>query len=242
MRYALVTGGSRGIGRAVCVKLASMHFNVLINFRSAEKEALVTLAMIRQSGGEGDIMKFDISDPVEVGNAINKWNKTHGEEYIEVLVNNAGIRKDTLMVWMEDNDWHDVIDTDLNGFFYVTRAVLNDMLERKSGKIINIASMAGLKGIPGQVNYSAAKAAVIGATKALAQEVGKRNITVNAVAPGFIRTDMTRNLNEEELKRMIPLKRLGSPEEVADAVGFLASDMAAYITGEVIIVDGGLYT
>jgi 3-oxoacyl-[acyl-carrier protein] reductase len=240
MRYALVTGGSRGIGRAICIKLVSMGFHVLVNFKSNEKEALQTLAMIKQAGGTGDILKFDVSDPVQVDDAINRWNEKHNDEYIEVLVNNAGIRKDILLMWMENSDWHDVLGTNLNGFFYVTKAVLTNMLARKSGRIINIVSMSGLKGFPGQVNYSASKAAIIGATKALAQEIGKRNVTVNAVAPGFIRTDMTKDLIENELKGMIPLNRFGLPEEVAEVVCFLASEQSSYITGEVISVNGGL--
>lgn len=242
MRYALVTGGSRGIGRAICIKLGSMDFHVLVNFKSNEKEALQTLSMIKQAGGNGDILKFDVSDPVRVDDAINTWNEKHPDEYIEVLVNNAGIRKDILLMWMENDHWHDVLDTNLNGFFYVTRAILKNMLERKYGRIINITSLSGLKGFPGQVNYCAAKAAVIGATKALAQETGRRNVTVNAVAPGLIRTDMTKDLNEIELKNMIPLNRFGLPEEVAEVVCFLASEKSSYITGEVISVNGGLYT
>ncbi len=240
MRYALVTGGSRGIGRAICIKLVSMDFYVLVNFKSNEKEALLTLEKIKQAGGNGDILKFDVSDPVQVNDAINGWEEEHRDEYIEVLVNNAGLRKDILMIWMENNDWHDVLNTNLDGFFYVTKAVLNNMLARKYGRIINITSLSGLKGYPGQVNYSAAKAGVIGATKALALEIGKRNVTVNAVAPGLIRTDMTKDLNEVELKSMIPLNRFGSPEEVADVVCFLASEKSSYITGEVISVCGGL--
>ena len=242
MKYALVTGGSRGIGRAICVKLISLDFHILVNFLSNEMEALQTLALINQAGGNGDLLKFDVSDPVQVDDAINKWNEEHKEDYIEVLVNNAGIRKDMLMMWMENNHWHDVLNTNLNGFFYVTRAVLKNMLVRKKGRIINIVSLSGVKGLPGQVNYSAAKAAIIGATKALAQEIGKRNVTVNAVAPGFIRTDMTKDLNENELKNMIPLNRFGSPEEVAEVVCFLASEKSSYITGEVISINGGLYT
>ena len=242
MRYALVTGGSRGIGRAICIKLVSMDFHVLVNFKSSEKEALQTLEMIKQAGGNGDILKFDVSDPAQVDDAINTWNEEHKDEFIEVLVNNAGIRKDILLIWMENSDWHDVLDTNLDGFFYVTRAVLKNMLARKYGRIINITSLSGLKGFSGQVNYSAAKAGIIGATKALAKEIGKRNVTVNAVAPGLIRTDMTKDLNETELKSMIPLNRFGSPEEVAEVVCFLASEKSSYITGEVISVNGGLYT
>jgi 3-oxoacyl-[acyl-carrier protein] reductase len=242
MRYALVTGGSRGIGRAICIKLISLDFHILVNYLSNEMEALQTLSLIKQAGGNGDLLKFDVSDHVQVEDAINKWSEEHKEDYIEVLVNNAGIRKDMLMMWMENRHWHDVLNTNLNGFFYVTRAVLNNMLIRKKGRIINVVSLSGVKGLPGQVNYSAAKAAIIGATKALAQEIGKRNITVNAVAPGFIKTDMTKNLNETELKNMIPLNRFGSPEEVAEVVCFLASEKSSYITGEVIAINGGLYT
>jgi len=242
MRYALVTGGSRGIGRAVCIKLVSLNLKILINYKSNEQEALETLAMIRQSGGDGELMQFDVSDASQVESAINIWNEQHKDEYIEVLVNNAGIRKDVLLMWMEDDQWHDVINTNLNGFFYLTRALLKNMLVKKYGRIINMVSLSGLKGLPGQVNYSAAKAAVIGATKALAQEIGKKNVTVNAVAPGFIKSDMTRDLNENELKSMIPLNRFGLPEEVAELVCFLASDKSSYITGEIISINGGLYS
>ena len=187
-------------------------------------------------------MKFDVGDPAEVEQAIGNWSDEHRDEYIEVLVNNAGIRKDILLMWMEDSHWKDVLDTNLGGFFYVTRALVKNMLVNRYGRIINIVSLSGIKGLPGQVNYSAAKAAVIGATKALAQEIGKKNVTVNAVAPGYIRTDMTKDLNENELKGMIPLNRFGTPEEVAEVVCFLASAKASYITGEVISVNGGLYT
>ena len=242
MRYALVTGGSRGIGRAVCIKLVSLDLKILINYKSNEQEALETLAMIKQAGGRGELMQFDVSDPSQVESAVNIWNEQHKDEYIEVLVNNAGIRKDVLLMWMEDDQWHDVINTNLNGFFYVTRALLKNMLVKKYGRIINMVSLSGLKGLPGQVNYSAAKAAVIGATKALAQEIGKKNVTVNAVAPGFIKSDMTRDLNENELKSMIPLNRFGLPEEVAELVCFLASEKSSYITGEIISINGGLYS
>lgn len=242
MRYALVTGGSRGIGRAVCLKLASMGFFVLVNFRSNYAEADKTVEMIRKSGGKGDVMKFDVSDSEAVENSITNWNETHKDDFIEVLVNNAGIKKDTLLTLMEEDEWQEVLNVDLNGFFYVTKTVLENMLERRYGRIINMSSLAGLQGIPGQVNYSAAKAALIGATKALAKEVGKRNITVNAVAPGYIGTDMTKDLNKPEITGMIPLNRFGTPEEVAELVGFLASEKSSYITGEVISVSGGLHT
>lgn len=242
MKYALVTGGSRGIGRAISVKLVSLDYHVLVNYKSNEAEARQTLALIEQAGGSGELLRFDVSDSQQVDTVINKWNEEHKDDYVEVLINNAGIRKDILMMWMENNDWRDVLNTNLDGFFYVTRALLKNMLIKKYGRIINIVSLSGLKGLPGQVNYSAAKAAVIGATKALAQEIGKKNVTVNAVAPGFIRTDMTKDLNENELKSMIPLNRFGLPEEVAEVVCFLASEKSSYITGEVISINGGLYT
>jgi 3-oxoacyl-[acyl-carrier protein] reductase len=242
MKYALVTGGSRGIGRAISVKLVSLDYHVLVNYKSNEAEARQTLALIEQAGGSGELLRFDVSDSQQVDTVINKWNEEHEDNYVEVLINNAGIRKDILMMWMENNDWREVLNTNLDGFFYVTRALLKNMLIKKYGRIINIVSLSGLKGLPGQVNYSAAKAAVIGATKALAQEIGKKNVTVNAVAPGFIRTDMTKDLNENELKSMIPLNRFGLPEEVAEVVCFLASEKSSYITGEVISINGGLYT
>jgi len=242
MRYALVTGGSRGIGRAVCTKLAGMGYHVLINFLANTSEAGNTLTMVKQAGGEGTLLKFDVADSYQVESALGKWQDENKEQYIEVLVNNAGIRKDTLMMWMENSHWDDVINTNLGGFFYVTRFLLKNMLVKKYGRIVNVVSLSGLKGLPGQVNYSAAKAGVIGATKALAQEIGKKRVTVNAVAPGFIKTDMTRDLDENELRKLIPLNRFGLPEEVAEAVCFLASEKASYITGEVISVNGGLYT
>lgn len=242
MKYALVTGGSRGIGRAVCIKLAGMGYHVVINYLSSEQQAEETLKLIHDAGGAGTLLRFDVANCAAVEEALGIWQGEHAESYVEVLVNNAGIRQDTLLMWMENRQWDDVMNTNLSGFFYTTRFLLKNMLVNKYGRIVNIVSLSGLKGLPGQVNYSAAKAGVIGATKALAQEIGKKNITVNAVAPGFIRTDMTRDLNEGELKSLIPLNRFGSPEEVAEAVGFLASDKASYITGEVLSVNGGLYT
>lgn len=242
MKYALVTGGSRGIGRAISVKLVGLGYNVIVNYKTNEQEALRTLELIAEAGGTGEIMPFDVSDNQMVEAAINKWTAEHKDEYIEVLVNNAGIRKDILLMWMENNHWRDVIDTNLDGFFYVTRALLKNMLVNRYGRIVNIVSLSGLKGLPGQVNYSAAKAAVIGATKALAQEIGKKNVTVNAVAPGFIKTDMTKDLNESDLKGMIPMNRFGTADEVAEVACFLASERSSYVTGEVISVNGGLYT
>ena len=242
MKFALVTGGSRGIGRAVCVKMAEMGYHVLINYKANEEEANNTLAMVKEKGVDGEIIQFDVSDKEAIMSKLGGWMEANTDKVIEVLVNNAGIREDTLMMWMKDEQWENVMKTNLDGFFYVTRLVVNSMLQKKYGRIINIVSLSGLKGLPGQTNYSAAKAGVIGATKALAQEIGRKGITVNAVAPGFIKTDMTGDLNEAELKNIIPLKRFGLPEEVAHTVGFLASAGAAYITGEVISVNGGLYS
>jgi 3-oxoacyl-[acyl-carrier protein] reductase len=242
MKFALVTGGSRGIGRAVCLKLADMGYNTLINYKSNETEANQTLLLVKEKGVSAEIIQFDVSDKKQVQSVLGGWMETNQDKVIEVLVNNAGIREDALMMWMKDEQWDRVINTSLGGFFYVTRLVVNSMLMKKYGRIINIVSLSGLKGMPGQTNYSAAKAGVIGATKALAQEIGRKGITVNAVAPGFIKTDMTEDLNENELKAIIPLKRFGLPEEVAHAVGFLASAEASYITAEVISVNGGLYS
>jgi len=242
MKHALVTGGSRGIGRAVCEKLAGMGFHILINYNSNQAEAEKTLELIREKGGDGELIRFDVSKQEEVETALGSWQSKNEGKYIQVLVNNAGIRKDALVMWMKNDEWNDVINTNLNSFLFVTRALIKDMLLNKYGRIINVVSLSGLKGLPGQANYSAAKAGVIGATKAMAQEVAKKNVTVNAVAPGFIRTDMTKDLDESQLKAMIPINRFGKPEEVAEAVGFLASEGASYITGAVINVNGGLYT
>jgi len=242
MKYALVTGGSRGIGRAICVKLAEMGYYVLINYKSNDCEAYKVLEIIINNGGKAELLKFDVSKQEDAENTLRTWMENNKESYIEVLVNNAGIRKDNLLIWMENEHWFDVMNTNLNGFLFVTRLLIKNMMIKKFGRIINIVSLSGIKGLPGQVNYSAAKGGVIAATKALAQEVGKKKVTVNAVAPGFIKTEMTNNLNEEELKKMIPLNRFGLPEEIADVVCFLASEKASYITGEVISVNGGIYT
>lgn len=243
MKYALVTGASRGLGRAVALRLAKRGYCVIINYLSNQGAAEQVKQEIEQEGGTAELLPFDASQPKEIENAIDHWEAAHPEEWIYILVNNAGIRRDNVMFMMSDDDWHSVLDTNLNGFFYTTRRLLKHMMPRKhGGRIINMASLSGLKGMPGQVNYSAAKAALIGATKALAQEVASRKVTVNAVAPGFIATDMTKDLNEEELKKMVPVGRFGKSEEVAALVDFLASEEAAYITGEVISINGGLYT
>ena len=242
MKCALVTGGSRGIGRAICIRLGSLGYHILINFKSNLNEAEQTLGLIRQIHGTGELLPFDVSSKTEIADALGIWIESHKEDHIEILVNNAGIKDDTLMMWMKDDQWENVIRTNLDSFFYITRMVLNDMLMKRYGRIINIVSLSGLKGLPGQTNYSAAKGGVIAATKALAQEVGRRGITVNAVAPGFIKTDMTENISEKEMKALIPVNRFGNPEEVAHLVAFLVSSESGYITGEVISINGGMYS
>lgn len=243
LKYALVTGGSRGIGKAICLELADKGYNLLINYQSNQEEAAKTLELVKSKGVDAELMKFDVSKQAEVDDMLGKWleeNKT--TKVLEVLVNNAGIRKDNLLMWMSNNEWNSVMDIAVDGFFNVTRLVVKDMLVKKYGRIINVVSLSGLKGLPGQTNYSASKAAVIGATKALSQEVGRRGITVNAVAPGFIKTDMTHDLNEKDFKALIPMARFGEPQEVADVVGWLASSKSSYVTGQVISVNGGLYS
>lgn len=243
MKCALVTGGSRGIGRAICLKMASLGYYVLINYKSNAGEANNTLSQITEAGGNGELLQFDVADREQVKQVLGGWIDANEEnKYIEVLVNNAGIRDDSLMAWMGEEQWDNVLKTNLDSFFVVTRLVLNSMLGRKYGRIINVVSLSGIKGLAGQTNYSAAKAGVIGATKALAQEVGRQGITVNALAPGFIKTDMTEGLDEKELKALIPARRFGRPEEVAHAAAFFASPDAAYITGQVLSINGGLYT
>lgn len=242
MKYALVTGGSRGIGRAICVQLAEMGHYVIINYTSKADEAEKTLAMVREKGSNGEIMKFDVSNQTEVEAVLGGWVEKNPDKTIEILVNNAGIRKDQLLMWMSNEEWNTVLGIGLGGFYNVTRIIIKGMLVKKYGRVVNVVSLSGLKGLPGQTNYSAAKAGVIGATKALAQEVGRRGITVNCVAPGFIKTDMTEDLNEKDFKQLIPANRFGTAEEVADAVCFLASDKATYITGQVLSVNGGLYS
>ncbi|MCW3467544.1 3-oxoacyl-ACP reductase FabG [Chitinophaga nivalis] len=242
MKCALVTGGSRGIGRAVCIKLAELGYHVLINYKGNEAAAQETLEGVTATGSTGELLQFNVGDAAEVQQVLGGWVENHKDQFIEVLVNNAGIREDSLMFWMNDTQWNNVVNISLNGFFNVTKQVLNNMLLKRNGRIINMVSLSGLKGLPGQTNYSAAKAGVIGATKALAQEVAKRGVTVNAIAPGYIKTDMTAELNEKELAAQVPMNRFGTPEEVAGAVAFFVSRAAGYITGEVLNINGGLHT
>ena len=241
-KYALVTGGSRGIGREICLKLGGCGYHGLVNYKSNAAEAEKTLSGIRAAGGDGEALQFDVASGEESTAAIEAWQKAHEGACIEVVVNNAGIRDDVLMMWMEPQQWHSVIGTSLDGFYNVTRPLLKGMLVNRFGRIVNIVSLSGIKGLPGQANYAAAKGGVIAATKALAQEVAKKGVTVNAIAPGFVRTDMTADIDEAELRKQIPAGRFCEPAEVADLAMFLISEQASYITGEVISINGGLYT
>jgi 3-oxoacyl-[acyl-carrier protein] reductase len=243
MKCALVTGGSRGIGNAICEKLSQdSDYHILINYFSNKEEAEKTLEKVIANGATGEILKFDVANFDEVQSVLTQWQEENPEAIVEAIINNAGITKDGLFMWMSQEDWSSVINTSLNGFFNVTNFFMQKMLRNKFGRIVNIVSLSGVKGTAGQTNYSAAKGALIGATKALAQEVAKRNITVNAVAPGFIRTNMTSHLDEKELIKMIPVNRFGEADEVADLVSFLVSKKSSYITGEVININGGIYS
>jgi 3-oxoacyl-[acyl-carrier protein] reductase len=243
MKCALVTGGSRGIGSAICKKLATdSEYHILINYQSNKTAAEETLQEVIKNGGTGEIIPFNVSNFEEVKEVLTKWQEANPDAIVEVIVNNAGITKDGLFMWMSPEDWSSVVNTSLNGFFNVTNFFIQKMLRNKYGRIVNMVSVSGVKGTAGQTNYSAAKGAVVAATKALAQEVAKRNITVNAVAPGFIRTDMTSNLDEKELVKMVPANRFGEAEEVADLVSFLVSKKASYITGEIVNINGGIYS
>lgn len=242
MKYALVTGGSRGIGAAIAKKIAKQGYHVIVNYVSNENAANEVVKEIEGEGGSASILQFNVADKADVREKLGKWHTDNDKECIEVLVNNAGVRKDNLMVWMTDEEWDDVLNIHLNGFFTVTSEVLKKMIRNKYGRIINIVSLSGIKGMAGQVNYSAAKAGVIAATKSLAQEIGRKKITANCVAPGFIKTDMTEDIDEDQFKSFIPMKRFGTADEVAAVVDFLCRPEASYITGEVISVNGGLYT
>lgn len=240
-KVALITGASRGIGRAIAVQLAADYgLHILINFSSNEGAAKETLSAVEAAGGTGELLPFRVEDAQAVEEAVGGWLKAHTDDTIQVLVNNAGITADNLMVFMENDDFNKVIDINLRGTFNVSKAVITHMVRKRYGRIVNVASLAGVKGVPGQTNYSASKGGTIALTRSLAQEVAKRKITVNAVAPGFITSDMTADLNEEELVKLVPMNRFGQPEEVASLVSYLCSPGAAYITGEVININGGI--
>lgn len=239
MRVALVTGASRGIGRAIAVALGAEGCHVIINFKSREDDARETLAKVEAAGGTGEIKGFDVADTEAATAAVEAILAEHGR--VDILVNNAGIRRDTLIAWMEPEDWREVLETNLTGFYNVTRPIAKDMLLKRSGRIVNIASASGQSGVPGQVNYSAAKAGLIGATKALAKEVARRGVTVNAVCPGFIETEMLEGLDEKMIKQLVPMRRMGTPEEVAAAVVYLCSEGAGYTTGAEISLNGGMF-
>lgn len=238
-QVAIVTGASRGIGRAIAIAIAAQGAKVVINYARSSAAAQEVVKHITAEGGEGIALQADVSKAEEVDQLIKQTLDQFGR--IDILVNNAGITKDTLLMRMKLEDWQAVIDLNLTGVFLCTRAVTKPMLKQRSGRIINIASVAGQMGNPGQANYSAAKAGVIGFTKTVAKELASRGITVNAVAPGFIATDMTSDLKSEEIIKLIPLGRFGQPEEIAGMVLFLAGNpAAAYITGQVFNVDGGM--
>ena len=238
-RVAIITGASRGIGRATALALATEGANVVVNYASSSAAAEEVVKTISDAGGNAIALQADVSKLDQVDTLINKTLEKFGR--VDVLVNNAGITRDTLLLRMKPEDWQAVIDLNLTGVFLCTKAVSKVMLKQKSGRIINITSVAGQMGNPGQANYSAAKAGVIGFTKAVAKELASRSITVNAVAPGFIATDMTSDLKSDEILKYIPLARYGEPQEVAGMIRFLAADpAAAYITGQVFNVDGGM--
>ena len=243
MNCALVTGGSKGIGRAIALQLSKDHgLHTLINYSSDTNAAQETLDKILSEGGSGELLKFKVQNKSDVDASISEWQKNNPEKFIQVLINNAGITKDGLFMWMPESNWDDVIAVSLKGLFNVTQNVVRQMIKNKSGRIINMSSISGLRGVPGQTNYSTAKAGIIGATKALAQELAKMNITVNAVAPGFVNTEMISNIDMEKYLKVIPAGRVGEPEEIAHLVSFLASEKSSYITGEVININGGIYS
>lgn len=240
-RYALVTGASRGIGRAIAIELAKDGCSILLNYKSNHAAAQEAKRLIEEAGGEAELMPFDVSQPDAINSALDAWFTAHPDDYIDVLVNNAGIVADEIMLAMEPEQWHRVIDVNLNGFFYCTRRVIEGMVVNHHGRIVNISSIAGQVGFAGQTHYAAAKAALVGATRSLAVELAPKRITVNAVTPGTIGTEMAQQGVEkgEQLRIDIPMRRLGKPEEVAYLVSFLCSDRANYISGQVIGINGG---
>jgi 3-oxoacyl-[acyl-carrier protein] reductase len=241
-KVALVTGASRGIGRAIAVSLAKRGAYVIVNYSSSPEAAQETLNEIRQVGGDGEVLKFSVQDSQAVETAFDGIKARHGQ--LDILVNNAGISRDGLVLRMKDEEWLSTLNVNLNGAFFCSRAAARLMLKSKWGRIVNISSVVGEMGNAGQVPYVSSKAGLIGLTKALAKELASRNVTVNAVAPGFIETDMTNALDEKvrgEHMKAIPLGRYGQSDEVAELVSFLASDSAAYITGQVIGINGGMY-
>ncbi len=241
MKIALVTGGSRGIGKAICLNLAAEGYHVLINYVANDTAANLCLEEITKNGGSAELLKFDVSDNEACRQSLEVWQNNNPDKFIEVLVNNAGIRIDKLLMRMDYTDWTKVISTNLTSFYNITQVLVKKMIANRKGRIINMASVSGQSGLAGQTNYSAAKAGIIGATKALATELASRGITVNAIAPGLILTDMVEGLDLEAIKKEIPAKRFGQPEEIAHLVNFLASDKSGYITGQVIGINGGLY-
>ena len=240
-QVAIVTGGSRGIGRAIALELAANGAKVVINYSGSEQQALAVQEMIEQQGGTASVFKANVANESEVEQLVANTLDIYGK--VDILVNNAGITRDTLLMRMKESDWDDVIDINLKSVFLCTKAVTRSMMKQRSGKIINIASVVGIVGNAGQANYVASKAGVIGLTKTAARELASRGITVNAIAPGFIETDMTDKLSDsiqQEIVKQIPLGLMGKPEDIANTVAFLASPKANYITGQVLVVDGGM--
>jgi 3-oxoacyl-[acyl-carrier protein] reductase len=237
-KIAVVTGGSKGIGRAISIELAACGYIVAVNYKSDERSAAQTLEMIQKSGGRAELIPFDVSDPVDAERAVNAVSEELGR--IDVLVNNAGIIADELFVFMPERSWDTVVSTTLKGFYSVTKPVLAKMLPNKRGAVVSISSVSALTGNRGQANYAAAKSGLIGASRAVATEVARLGIRVNVVAPGLIETEMIKDAPVQNLKSLIPMARIGRPEEVARVVRFLCSDDASYITGQVVSVNGGM--